>query len=70
IDTLALAGVVWERFRPDCVLATDPGDGSSATEIPLLEGRHSENGRPLAYVCRNFTCRAPVGEPDDLRAQL
>ncbi|MGH8934921.1 MAG: thioredoxin domain-containing protein [Acidimicrobiia bacterium] len=69
-DTRALAGVVWERFRPDCVLATDPGDGSSATEIPLLEGRHSENGPPLAYVCRNFTCRAPVGEPDDLRAQL
>ncbi len=68
--TSALVDVVWERFRVDCVLAVDPGDGSAAGEIPLLEGRQMHNGKPQAYVCRHFACRAPVSEPDALRRQL
>ena len=28
------------------------------------------NGEPAAYVCENFTCKAPVTDPDDLRKLL
>jgi uncharacterized protein YyaL (SSP411 family) len=27
-------------------------------------------GRSAAYVCENFTCRAPVASPDELRQLL
>ncbi len=54
-----LAGVVWDEFRPEVVLATN---GS----MPLLEGR--DEGK--AYVCRNMVCDLPVDTPDAMREQL
>jgi hypothetical protein len=49
-----------------------PGaDGRTGTEpIPLLAGRGLVDGRPAAYVCRDFTCRLPVTGPAQLRAAL
>ena len=44
--------------------------GSDGWEVPLLAGRGLVGGAPAAYVCRNFTCRAPVTDPDLLRAEL
>ncbi len=52
---------------PGAVLAV--GDGSDSP-IPLLEGRGLAGGQPAAYVCRDFACRAPVTEPELLRAAL
>ncbi len=56
---------------PGAVLAL--GDGRSATSddaVPLLEGRGLVDGAPAAYVCRQFTCLAPVTTPDQLREAL
>lgn len=39
-------------------------------EFPLLAGRPLLGGGPAAYVCRNFTCDAPTGDPERLRAAL
>jgi hypothetical protein len=52
---------------PGAVLAL--GDGTE-TSVPLLTGRPPVDGSPAAYVCRQFTCRAPVTTPDQLRAAL
>jgi uncharacterized protein len=38
--------------------------------IPLLEGRGLVDGRPAAYVCRDFSCRLPVTTPGELLAEL
>jgi uncharacterized protein len=52
---------------PGAVLAL--GDGSDET-MPLLAGRGLVGGAPAAYVCRDFTCQAPVTTPEQLREQL
>jgi len=60
-----LKAVAWRRYDPDRVLAWGP-----AGSVPLLAGRQSPDGRPVAYVCEHFTCREPTGDPAVLRAQL
>ncbi|MBV9092731.1 MAG: thioredoxin domain-containing protein [Streptosporangiaceae bacterium] len=52
---------------PGAVLAL--GDGTESA-VPLLAGRGLVNGAPAAYVCRQFTCQAPVTAPDQLRQVL
>jgi uncharacterized protein len=58
----ALAG-----FQPNTVyaFATAPTDA-----VPLLAGKTLLDGRPAAYVCERFACRAPVASSAELRAQL
>jgi uncharacterized protein YyaL (SSP411 family) len=63
--TRSLLAVAWRRYDPDRVLAWGP-----AGSVPLLAGRQSPDGRPVAYVCEHFTCREPTGDPAVLRAQL
>ncbi len=65
--TRALLAVVARHGAPSVVsVSADP----SASAVPLLEGRRAINGRPTAYVCRGFSCRLPVTEPDALADQL
>ncbi|HEU5419715.1 MAG TPA: thioredoxin domain-containing protein [Streptosporangiaceae bacterium] len=46
----------------------DPARNGGA--VPLLAGRGLVEGAPAAYVCRAFSCRAPVTVSDALRAEL
>jgi uncharacterized protein YyaL (SSP411 family) len=50
--------------------AAPRGGGSAEDAIPLLAGRGLVGGAPAAYVCRDFTCRLPVTDPDELRQVL
>lgn len=62
-----LASVVRSAFRPHVVLAGGP-EGSERPE--LLRDRPSVEGRPAAYVCERFTCKAPVTDAEALAASL
>jgi len=64
-STQALLHEVWRRRDPYRVLAWGP----SAT-VPLLADRPLVGGRPAAYVCQGFVCRAPTTDPAELGAQL
>jgi uncharacterized protein YyaL (SSP411 family) len=66
--TRALLAVANRGFAPFRVLAATGETGETA--IPLLRDRFALNGRPTAFVCRNFACRQPVHEPEALEALL
>jgi uncharacterized protein YyaL (SSP411 family) len=62
-----LARVVRSAHRPHIVLAGGP-EGSERPE--LLRERPAVEGKPAAYVCEHFACKAPVTEPQELEAAL
>jgi uncharacterized protein YyaL (SSP411 family) len=65
--TRALHETALRAATPGAVLAL--GDGTEAG-VPLLTGRGLVDGAPAAYVCRQFTCLAPVTTPEQLRKAL
>ena len=62
-----LVDPVRQRYLPNMVVAAGP-EGSESP--PLLAGRTAVDGEAAAYLCRRFTCRAPVGDPESLMAEL
>jgi uncharacterized protein len=46
------------------------GGAGGGAGVPLLAGRGLVQGAPAAYVCRDFTCHAPVVDPADLVVAL
>jgi uncharacterized protein YyaL (SSP411 family) len=41
-----------------------------ASAVPLIAGRTRIDGRPTAYLCRNFACRLPVTDAAALAAEF
>jgi hypothetical protein len=69
--TRDLLRAVHRGYSPNKVVAQlDPADNETPKRVPLLAGRPQLDGKPTAYVCRNFTCRKPVNDPEELARQL
>ena len=69
--TKELRRTVYQTYVPNKIVASfDPGDSETPKRIPLLANRPQMDGKPTAYVCRNFTCRQPTADPGELREQL
>ena len=62
----ALRRAASSRYTAPLVMAGGP----ERSDVALLEGRSAIGGRATAYVCRNYTCEAPVQEPERLIEQL
>ncbi len=75
-DTRELLSSVREGFRPFLVVAAArpaaarPGPPKAKSAVPLLQDRPQLEGRATAYVCRDFSCRAPVTTREALVADL
>jgi uncharacterized protein YyaL (SSP411 family) len=68
-DTRAMLRVAAGNYQPFQIIAL--GDPNTRTPaVPLLEDRKQIDGRATAYVCVDFSCRAPVTEPEALRSLL
>ena len=65
-DTRALVAAVNQNWMPNRVLSIADPEGETADWIPLLAGKTQVDGRAAAYVCRNFTCSAPVTDTEEL----
>jgi uncharacterized protein YyaL (SSP411 family) len=72
-ETRGLLAEVHRHFVPNKVLLmADGGDGQRYLEEKLeaLRGMKPVDGKAAAYVCQNFTCKAPVTDPKTLRELL
>jgi uncharacterized protein YyaL (SSP411 family) len=61
---------VWSRWRPFQVLAAASPSHAPTSAIDLLHDRPPIDGRPAAYVCRDFVCLVPVTTASRLVDQL
>ncbi len=65
----ALLRVVRGRYLPARVVAlAKPGEAGEP--LPLLRGKEPLDGRPAAYVCRDYACREPTSDPERLARLL
>ena len=72
-DFRALAAVLHERLGPRRALLRVDGaaaQGWLAGKRPYLAGMTPQNGRATAFVCEDFSCRAPAFSPEELRQRL
>jgi uncharacterized protein YyaL (SSP411 family) len=55
-------------YAPNRVLLG--GEPDALPSLPLLQGRTQRDGRPTAYVCRDFTCSPPIVDPEELAREM
>ena len=67
-DDGTLSGEVQRRYLPNKIVVRLAAESES--ELPLLSGRKVLDGKPTAYVCRNFTCKQPTTDVAALAEQL
>jgi len=65
----ALHQAAFKSFVPNKLIGhANIGDTNPA--IAFLQNRPAIDGKPTAYVCRNFACSLPVTTPDELSRRL
>jgi uncharacterized protein len=72
-DTESLRAVLGRRYTPFAVVV--PITSATAQQelsrmMPFVASMRAKEGHATAYVCRAFTCREPVTEPEALAAQV
>ncbi|MGQ0680420.1 MAG: thioredoxin domain-containing protein [Actinomycetota bacterium] len=65
-EAMPLISQVWTRFVPNKVMAGSPPGFDS----PMLEGKTTVRGKPAAFVCEHYACRAPTDDPEVLAQSL
>ena len=69
-ETEAMLNEARRGFNPDRIVAVmSPGETNDVS-MPLFESRRMIDGRPTAYVCRDYTCDLPVNDVAALAKQL
>jgi uncharacterized protein YyaL (SSP411 family) len=68
-ETKALLKEVRRHFLPKTILLlADAAEGQKflGEENEAIRAMSLVEGKPAAYVCENFTCKAPVTDPKQL----
>ncbi len=72
-ETKALLKEVHRHFLPKTILmVVDGGEGQKylGEKNEAIRSMSPVDGKPAAYVCQNFTCKAPVTDPKKLAELL
>ena len=70
-DARTLLTTVRRQYLPRSVLALHPpNDGAIEALVPFLKQQTMIDGKPAAYVCENYVCKLPTGDPKKLEQLL
>lgn len=69
-ETDALVSACRHDYQPNMVFAGAYGESETDETSPLLQGRGMLDGKPAAYVCENYACKAPVSSVEELQELL
>lgn len=64
-----ISTIVHTTFVPYRILAYRRHDSAETTH-PLVKDKTSVNEQPALYICKNFSCQAPLTNPDDVASAL
>lgn len=59
-----------EKYDPNKILLVKNEGEDLSVPSPLLEGRTAIGGKPTVYICKNYTCAAPITDLASLRKEL
>jgi hypothetical protein len=59
-ETREALRLIRRAFRPNAVIAFCDSDAMPDPLLALLAGKSAHQGRVTTYICRNFTCEAPI----------
>lgn len=66
----SLASDVLQRYLPDAVIAISSDVKADSQVVSFLAERSQIDGKPTAYVCRDYVCERPVTTTEGLAALL
>jgi len=65
-----LLEALWKKFLPHKVLVYAEKAEDIAHQVPWAEGKEPLDGKPTAFVCRNYACKLPTTEVDKMLGLL
>jgi uncharacterized protein YyaL (SSP411 family) len=68
--TQSLIEVLHKRFLPRAVFCLHEPGGDIEKLAPFVKAQGLVDGKPAAYVCENYACKAPVTTPEALAKLL
>ena len=70
-QTRQFVDLINSKWLPNAITAVfTPGLSQVLDSMPLFAGRKLIEGKPAAYICRNYSCRAPATNLDDLEKAI
>jgi uncharacterized protein YyaL (SSP411 family) len=54
----------------NAIVVSTSEDAADASLWPVFQGRTVVEGKPTAYVCRNYACQLPTTNPDTMMSQV
>ena len=68
--TKELLRAIYAMYLPNKIVALAGHQSADAEDMRLLRDKTEIDGKPTAYVCENYACKAPVTSPEELRKAL
>lgn len=59
-----------QKFVPQAVIVLNDADNPPGELAPYTKNQPPQNGMPTAYVCKNYSCKTPVNEAEEMMRQL